>query len=124
MSRIFLALLLAGLPLVAQAQTIAPLPSTPPSLAAASQGYKDCLISAIVSEDIYKDATGIQFRCFGQAAENWFNQLPGGREVKDTNGIFVARYFDGPGYCAHQTRNAKGEPVSSYLCAIDRPPLR
>ena len=71
-----------------------------------------------------KDAEGIQFRCFGQAAENWFNQLTGGREVKDPNGVFVARYFDGPGYCAHQTKTATGADISSYLCAIDRPALK
>jgi hypothetical protein len=87
-------------------------------------GYERCLLSAIANEDLYRDEAGVQFRCYGSAAENWFNQLPGGKEVQDANGLFTARYFDGPGYCAHQTKGASGQPTSTFVCVIDRPPLK
>jgi hypothetical protein len=111
------ALLLALLPGAAGAQGSL----TPPPSPASTAAYNACLLSAIASEDIYKDEAGVQFRCFGQAAETWFNQLPDGREVPDKNGVFVARYFGGSGYCAHQIKSATGQPVSIYLCAIDKP---
>jgi hypothetical protein len=111
------AMLLALVPCAVGAQG-SPAPQTSPASTAA---YNACLLSAIASEDIYKDEAGVQFRCFGQAAETWFNQLPDGREVPDKNGVFVARYFGGSGYCAHQIKSATGQPVSIYLCAIDKP---
>ncbi|MDE2364828.1 MAG: hypothetical protein KGM42_19295 [Hyphomicrobiales bacterium] len=106
------------------AKTVPQLPPLPPLAPASSMVRDNCLLSAIASEDVYKDANGIQFRCFGPAAEAWFNQLPGGKEVQDPNGVFIARYFDGPGYCAHQTKAADGAATSLYLCAVDRPPLK
>ena len=91
---------------------------------ATSPGYDRCILSAVANADVYKDPDGIQFRCYGEAAEKWFNQLTGDREVKEANGVFIARYFDGSGYCAHQTKTATGADISSYLCAIDRPALK
>ena len=94
---------------LAQAQQPAnPLFAAPP---APSPGYEKCILSAVANTEIYKDADGIQFRCYGAAAENWFNQLTGDREVKEANGVFIARYFDGPGYCAHQTKTAAGADI-------------
>ena len=110
------ALFLALLPCAASAQGSLTPPPSPESKAA----EKACLLSAIESEDLYKDEAGVQFRCFGEAAEKWFNLLPGGREVPDKNGVFVARYFGGNGYCAHQIKSATGQTISIYLCAIDK----
>jgi hypothetical protein len=108
--------LLLFLASAAQAQQAAAAPPSP--------AYEKCLVSAVLSEDVYKTSSGVEFRCFGSAAEAWFKQLPGGKEIQDPNGVFVARYFEQPGYCAHQTKSASGAAVSTYLCAITRPPLK
>lgn len=116
-----IALLVASASLAHAQQPANPLLAAP---AAPSPGYERCILSAVSNADVYKDPDGIQFRCYGQPAENWFKQLTGDREVKEANGVFVARYFDGAGYCAHQTKTAAGADISNYLCAIDRPALK
>jgi len=61
------------------------------------------------------------FVCAGATAEKFFDVSTRERTVQDKNGVFVARYFGEAGYCAHQTEDANGHPISQFICEVQDP---
>jgi hypothetical protein len=80
--------------------------------------YNKCLSEALEDNEVRKLGAQASYSCYSNTARSWFESLSGGKEVKDKNGLFVARYYAETGYCAHQIEDASGKAVSTYICEI------
>jgi hypothetical protein len=80
--------------------------------------YNKCLSEALEDKEVRKLGAQASYSCYSNTARSWFESLPGGKEVKDKNGLFVARYYGETGYCAHQIEDGSGKAVSAYICEI------
>ncbi len=80
--------------------------------------YNKCLNEAIEDNELRKIGTQTSYSCYGAAAKSWYESLNGDKQVRDKNGLFVARYYGESGYCAHQIEDGAGKAVSSYICEI------
>ncbi|MBB6304035.1 hypothetical protein GGE67_004676 [Rhizobium leucaenae] len=83
--------------------------------------YNACMNSAISNNDVQDNGRYIEYLCFGGVARRWWNSLDtdGQRDVKESNGEFISRYYGNSGYCAHQIADAAGNGADAYVCAID-----
>ena len=80
--------------------------------------YNKCLNEAIEDNDV-KEAGGQTFySCYGNSARSWYESLSDDKQIRDKNGLFVARYYGESGYCAHQIEDGSGKPISAYICEI------
>lgn len=80
--------------------------------------YNKCLNEAIEDNELRKLGTQTSYSCYSNTARAWYESLSGDKQVRDKNGLFVARYYGETGYCAHQIEDAAGKPVSTYICEI------
>ncbi|TLG75085.1 hypothetical protein [Methylocystis sp. B8] len=80
--------------------------------------YNKCLREAIEDNEVKKAGDQVSYSCFGNTARSWFESLKGDKQVRDKNGLFVARYYGETGYCAHQIEDAVGKAISAYICEI------
>jgi hypothetical protein len=80
--------------------------------------YNKCLREAIEDNEVRKIGTQTSYSCFSNTARSWYESLTGDKQVRDKNGLFVARYYGETGYCAHQIEDAAGGAVSAYICEI------
>jgi hypothetical protein len=80
--------------------------------------YNKCLSEAIQDSEVRKIGTQTSYSCYSATARSWFESLPGGKQVRDKNGLFVARYYGETGYCAHQIEDSAGKAISAYICEI------
>lgn len=80
--------------------------------------YNKCLNEAIQDNALRKIGAQTSYSCYAATARSWYETLTGDKEVRDKNGLFVARYYGDSGYCAHQIEDGAGKPVSAYVCEI------
>jgi hypothetical protein len=80
--------------------------------------YNKCLGEALQDNEVRKVGAQASYSCYSNTARSWFESLSGDKQVRDKNGLFVARYYGETGYCAHQIEDARGKPVSAYICEI------
>jgi hypothetical protein len=80
--------------------------------------YNKCLREAIEDNEVQKAGNHVSYSCLGNTARSWFESLKGDEQVRDKNGLFVARYYGETGYCAHQIEDAAGKAISAYICEI------
>ena len=55
--------------------------------------YNKCLSEAIEDNEVKKAGDQASYSCFGNTARTWFESLKGDKQVRDKNGLFVARYY-------------------------------
>lgn len=84
--------------------------------------YRNCLYSAVTSEDIYRSADGVEFHCHDAVAEALFNRLNPGKKMRAAEGGVLERRFDDLGYCARESR--PGSEPASFMCAIQHMRLK
>jgi hypothetical protein len=80
--------------------------------------YNKCLNEAIEDNELRKIGTQTSYSCYGNTARSWYESLTGDKQIRDKNGLFVARYYGESGYCAHQIEDGAGKPISAYICEI------
>jgi hypothetical protein len=113
MTMLLRALVLAGC-VATCSPALAQLAIQDPSLSS----YNKCLAEAIQDNEARKIGAQTSYSCYANTARSWYETLTGDKQVRDKNGLFVARYYGESGYCAHQIEDATGKPVSTYICEI------
>lgn len=80
--------------------------------------YNKCLNEALQDNAARKLGAQTSYSCYGETARVWYDSLSGDKQVRDKNGLFIARYYGASGYCAHQIEDETGKPLSDYVCEI------
>lgn len=81
-----------------------------------------CVKSAVAQKRVKTTRADIRYTCAGQAAQNWYASLEGGRMVDDgPRGYFHSRYHNWDGYCAKHLTDADGRSNEYFICEVELP---